>query len=74
MKKKVINYVNASALAPWTHLTMSVSVLERTWHVHGKDMADVKDMVTSDIQPIINFKTLMSVSLEKPSVLETNLE
>lgn len=34
-----------------------VTVLERTWHVHGKDVVNVKGMVTSDIQPIINSKT-----------------
>lgn len=32
------------------------TALERTWHVHGKDMVNVKDMVTSNIQPIINSK------------------
>lgn len=34
------------------------TVLERTWHVLSKDMVNVKDMVTTDIQPLINSKTL----------------
>lgn len=44
--------------APWVLLTVSVSVLERTWHVHGTNIVHVKDMVTSDIQPLINSKIL----------------